>query len=135
VPPPHPPRPEAAQFSAAELEARRARSALLRAYEQSTITRANFCVLKRISEADLEAQLAVARQERAQEPPPPPRRDDERGPWRNDRSARPDSRPDRRPDPRGDFRGGDRGHPGGAPRRDDRGPRPPQGKPPVKPTR
>jgi hypothetical protein len=131
VPPPHPPRPEAAQFSAAELEARRARAALLRAYEQSTLTRANFCVLKRITEADLEAQLAVARQERAQEPPPPPRRDDDRGPWHNDRGARPDHRPDTRGNVRGDPRGG----PGHAPRRDDRGPRPPQGKPPVKPTR
>ncbi len=97
---PQPPQPASPQFSAAELEVRRNRAALLRAYEQSTITRANFCVLKRISEAELEAQLVVARQERAQEPPPPPRRDDERDPWRNDR-----------------------------------GPRPPQGRPPFKPTR
>lgn len=51
-------------------EAERERAALLRAYEGSTLTRANFCVLKRIDEASLEAQLALARQERAQRPVP-----------------------------------------------------------------
>ena len=49
---------------AAENEARRSRAVLLRAYETSTLTRANFCVLKRIDEATLEALLVQARQER-----------------------------------------------------------------------
>lgn len=55
------PGPDAAQF---DDPARRERAALLRAYESSTLTRANFCVLKRIGEAELEAQLAQARSER-----------------------------------------------------------------------
>lgn len=44
--------------------ARRERALLLRAWEGSTLTKANFCVLKRISEAELDAQLALAQQER-----------------------------------------------------------------------
>jgi sRNA-binding protein len=46
--------------------ARRERALLLRAYDSSTLTRANFCVLKRITEAELESQLTLARQERSQ---------------------------------------------------------------------
>ncbi len=46
--------------------ARQERAQLLRAYEASTLTRANFCVLKRINEADLVAALALAQQERDQ---------------------------------------------------------------------
>jgi sRNA-binding protein len=71
---------------AAENEGRRERATLLRAYETSTLTRANFCALKGLAEAALEAQLQLAREERAQRPPPPPapepappRRDDRRG--------------------------------------------------------
>ena len=56
--------PAIAALSAEEQAGRRERALLLRAWETSTLTRANFCVLKRISEADLEAQLAQARQER-----------------------------------------------------------------------
>ena len=101
------------RYSAEELAARRERSALLRAWETATLTRANFCVLKRITEPALEAQLAVARQEREQDPPRP-----ERGP---DRPDRPDARPDPRRDPRHNpgadrarpGRGGPRGGPGG----------------------
>jgi hypothetical protein len=44
--------------------ARRERNALLRSFESSTLTKANFLVLKRMTEADLDAQLALARQER-----------------------------------------------------------------------
>lgn len=55
-------------LSPAELEARRERALLLRAWEGSTLTRANFCVLKRISEADLEAALNQAQQERGPRP-------------------------------------------------------------------
>jgi sRNA-binding protein len=113
-------------LSAAEMEARRERSNLLRAYETSTLTRANFCALKGMKEDQLEAQLLVARQEReqrAQEPRPErahvPQADAPRGP-----------RPQRR-----DERGSERGGPRGEPRRDGRGPRPGPGKPPAKPER
>ena len=57
----------------AEIEARRERAALLRAYESSTLTKANFCVLKRVSEADLDSALAQARQERGEPTPRPGR--------------------------------------------------------------
>jgi ProP effector len=44
--------------------ARRERQALLRAFESSPLSKANFGALKRLSEADLDAQLAQARAER-----------------------------------------------------------------------
>jgi ProP effector len=44
--------------------AQRERAMLLRAFEASTISKANFCALKRMSEADLDALLAQARAER-----------------------------------------------------------------------
>ena len=87
---------EAAQHSA-ENEARRERAALLRAFESSTLTRANFCALKGIAEDTLEARLDQAwheREARAHQPPPPPqmprppRRDDREGP-RGPRGPRP----------------------------------------------
>ena len=37
---------------------------LLRAFESSPLSKANFCVLKRISEAELDAALAQAQAER-----------------------------------------------------------------------
>lgn len=46
-------------------EAQRARAMLLRAWETSPLAKANFCVLKRLSEADFDAQIAQARAERA----------------------------------------------------------------------
>ena len=74
---------QAQRERAADEQARRDRAALLRAFETSTLTRANFCVLKRIAESELDALLAQARQEaseRAQQapafvprPPEPPR--------------------------------------------------------------
>jgi len=63
--------PPGPQLGAAELEARRDRAALLRSYEASTLTRANFCVLKRVPEADLEVRLVQARQEREARGPDP----------------------------------------------------------------
>ena len=81
----------------AEFDARRERAALLRAFETTTLTRANFCALKGLAEADLEARLALARQERAERPPRPapaaqaaavPREGDRRPPRRD----RPDHR-------------------------------------------
>jgi sRNA-binding protein len=44
--------------------AQRERALLLRAYENSTLSKANFCALKRISEAELDALLAQAAGER-----------------------------------------------------------------------
>ena len=44
--------------------ARRERASLLRTFEASSLSKANFCVLKRISETDLDALLAQARRER-----------------------------------------------------------------------
>jgi len=59
------PQPEAQEHPALpEDPARRERALLLRTYEASSLTKANFCVLKRITEAELDAQLALARQER-----------------------------------------------------------------------
>jgi sRNA-binding protein len=56
VPPPREP----------EDPARRERALLLRAFESSPLSRANFCALKRIGEAELEAALTLARAERAE---------------------------------------------------------------------
>ena len=108
----------ARQQHAAQADARRDRAALLRAFETTTLTPANFCALKRIAEADLQAALALARQERAERPPEP--------------------RPDQRPDPRNDTRppdnrgarfegrreGGERGEGSGRPRNPGRPARP-----------
>lgn len=44
--------------------AQRERALLLRAFESSPLSKTNFCVLKRISEAELDAALAQAREER-----------------------------------------------------------------------
>ncbi len=52
--------------AAAQESARRERQALLRTFEGSTLTKANFLVLKRMQESELDAQLALARQEREQ---------------------------------------------------------------------
>lgn len=44
--------------------ARRERAALLRTYEASSLSKANFCALKRLGEAELDALLSQARRER-----------------------------------------------------------------------
>jgi sRNA-binding protein len=54
----------AAAPSSPQEQARRERAALLRSYEESTLAKANFCVLRRIDEAALDAALALAREER-----------------------------------------------------------------------
>lgn len=46
--------------------AQRERALLLRQFESSPLTKSNFCVLKRISETDLDAQLDLARRERTE---------------------------------------------------------------------
>ncbi|HVK31993.1 MAG TPA: ProQ/FINO family protein [Burkholderiaceae bacterium] len=59
------PAPEDAPSTALPVDpAQRDRALLLRAFESSPLSKANFCVLKRISEADLDAALALARDER-----------------------------------------------------------------------
>jgi ProP effector len=60
---------QARQENEAEGAARRDRFALLRAFEGSTLTKANFCALKGLKEAELDATLAQARQERDRRPP------------------------------------------------------------------
>jgi ProP effector len=83
---------EAQKTQVVEDQARRDRAFLLRAFESSSLTKANFCALKGVSESELDAQLEQARQERAERPPMPPRQD-RPGP-------RPEVRHDRRPGPR-----------------------------------
>ncbi|MDZ5461409.1 prop effector ProQ, partial [Azohydromonas lata] len=55
---------------------RRERAQLLRDFERTTLSPANFCVLKGIKPAALEEQLALARQEARERMSPPPRRDE-----------------------------------------------------------
>jgi sRNA-binding protein len=92
----------------AEHEARRNRAVLLRAFETATLTKANFCALKGITEAELDAQVVLAKQEREQralEPQRPDHRHEGRNDGRNDnrRDGRPPQRPEgaraRRPQP------------------------------------
>jgi sRNA-binding protein len=76
---------------------RRERGVLLRAYETTTLTRANFCALKGLDEAQLDALLGQARLD------PRPERIEDRGTERGPRpgSAHPHIRPERnqRPGP------------------------------------
>jgi ProP effector len=58
------PTPQPAPAAMPSDPAQRERLLLLRAFESSPLSKANFCALKRISEAELDAQLAAARQER-----------------------------------------------------------------------
>jgi sRNA-binding protein len=96
-----------AAHDAAEADGRRERAAVLRAFEATTLTAANFCALKGLVEADLPALLERARQERQQraaEPPPghgaqrprqgqEPRRDGGRPPRSGPREGRPGGGP------------------------------------------
>ena len=68
---PHRPANEPPQAPVIEDPARRERAFLLRAFETSSLTKANFCALKRLTEAELEAQLELARRERAERSPGP----------------------------------------------------------------
>ncbi len=85
---------EARQAHSAAEAAQRERAALLRAYETSTLTRANFCALKGLTETDLDAGLALAREERdrrASQPQPqrqPPQRPQPGDAARSDRDPR-----------------------------------------------
>ncbi len=118
---------EARRTQVAQDEARRELLGLLRAYESSTLTKQNFCALKGLSEAELEARLAEARKLPA---PPAPQawhgdeRADRRGDRRSDmragapKGAPADAHAEPRRGPRGDARGGPRtGSPPHAPAR------------------
>ena len=112
----------------ADQQGRRDRAMLLRAFETSTLTRANFCALKGLDEAGLDALLAQARQEAAEQPAwaeeRAPQRDNTRHPGGHRGRPAADRRP---PGPGGDAPGrpearGDRGtaegtgpRPGGRP--------------------
>ena len=88
---------EARRAYMADAEARGKRDTLLRAFETTTLTRKNFCALKGVAEAELDAVLAQARQEReqqrAQAPRPEQRPADRRRP--DAPSAERGLRPDR----------------------------------------
>lgn len=96
------------------LQARQARLSLLRDFERTTLTLANFCALKGLTPDALTPQLDQARREAAEAPPPRPF-DDRRGPpgpRRDDRSGpRTDGQRDARPprmdraNPAGEARG------------------------------
>ena len=92
---------------------RRERAALLRGFETTKLTVANFCALKGIAPEQLDAVLAQARAEAAEDAARPRP------------AGRPDQRGDRRGEGRGEGRGGERRAEGG--RRDDRGGRGPGG--------
>jgi hypothetical protein len=79
-----------------ELQQRRNRAQLLWDFERTTLTEANFCVLKGVVAEELPGLLEIARKERTEAPPAPardarqqPRRDDRR-PARREGGGRPD---------------------------------------------
>lgn len=92
-----------------EAQQRRNRAQLLWDFERTTLTEANFCVLKGTTPEELPGLLEIARKERAEAPPAPPReaRRDGPPPRRDDRrpgGGRPEGRGPRRPDPRSEGR-------------------------------
>ena len=97
------------------MQARQARLALLRDFERTTLTPANFCALKGVAPDALEATLAQARQEAAEAPPPRPA-DDRRGPAGARRDGAPGPRREGAPAPHHDGRGDNHN----APRNDNR---------------
>ena len=105
---------------------RRERAALLRGFETTKLTVANFCALKGIASEQLDAQLAQARAEAAEDAarprPHPGQRPDHRG------GPRGGQRDERRGAGRGENRGDGRGDGRGGPRREGapRAPRPPR---------
>jgi ProP effector len=69
------------------------RAGLLHDYERTTLTRANFCVLKQVAEEELDGLLALAREEATQRRTAPPHAPEHRGP----RHREPDRRGPERP--------------------------------------
>jgi sRNA-binding protein len=83
----------------ADADAREQRSTLLRSFESTTLTHKNFCALKGVAEAELDALLVQARlerEQRAQAPQPAP--PDWRGP-RPPQAQAPQRRPAAPPKP------------------------------------
>lgn len=112
----------------ADLQARQARHALLRDFDRTPLTLANFCALKGLKPDALAPMLELARKEASAMPPMPAQaQGDRRGPPGSQRdNRRDDRRDDRRPGPPGD-----RPRPAqdarGGPRPDQRRPRGPVG--------
>ena len=67
------------QRRALEDQQRYNRAGLLHDYERTTLTRANFCVLKQVAEEELDGLLALAREEAAQRRTAPPHAPEHRG--------------------------------------------------------
>ncbi len=113
---------------AEEDRGRQERAQLLRDFSRTTLTPANFCALKGLTQEALDAQLKLAREEEAQQPPRPER---------NDRPPRGGDH--RRGAPRGEGRPGGPGQGprsdrGDRPRREGQG-RPGDGRKPQRPPR
>ena len=68
-----------------EEQQRRNRAGLLHDFERTTLTRANFCVLKGVADEELDGLLVIAREEAAQPRGPEPRRHDANGPGQRPR--------------------------------------------------
>ena len=98
----------------ADNESRRNRAALLRTFESSTLKRANFCALKGMTDAALEAQLVQAREERKVFPQLHPQPQPQSQRPQGDRPQQDRPQGDR---PRFDERGPRRGPSGGRPPR------------------
>ena len=111
---------EQAEAQRAQQQERQARLTLLRDFERTTLTMANFCVLKGLKPEALTPLLDQARKEAAEAPPLPPRFDDRRGPVDGRRDG------PRRDDVRQDGPGPARRPEGRGPSQRDDGPRPPQ---------
>lgn len=106
------------------------RAQLLRDFSRTTLTPANFCALKGLTQEALDAQLKLAREEEAQQPPRPERQD---RPPRGQEHRRGGPRGEGRPGGPGPGPRGDRGDRGDRPRREGQG-RPNDGrKPPRQP--
>ena len=113
-----------------EVQQRRNRAQLLWDFERTTLTEANFCVLKGVVPEELPGLLEIARKERAEAPPAPPRQDldgGRRDGRRDDRrpgAGQPEGRGPRRPEQRSE--GGRRDQPRGERLARGEGGRPPQ---------
>lgn len=90
-----------------EVQQKRNRAQLLWDFERTTLTEANFCVLKGVAPEELPGLLELARKERAEAPPAPPRQERDGG-RRDDRrpgGGRPEGRGgERRPAQRAEGR-------------------------------
>jgi ProP effector len=115
---------------------RRNRGQLLWDFERTTLTEANFCVLKGVVPEELPGLLEIARKERAEAPPAPLQDTRRDGPRRDDRrpgGGRPEGRGERRPDQRADGRRDQPRREGGRPPQPGRKPDQPRRDPSARP--